>query len=57
MNCRMLLSQRLNMNLSRQEELLEFILEYGDESAFANLRSHSDNANDCNFHRQLGKII
>ncbi|XP_053158016.1 uncharacterized protein LOC128347425 isoform X2 [Hemicordylus capensis] len=36
--CRMLLSRLTNMKISRPEELLEFIVQYGDESIFPNLR-------------------
>lgn len=36
-DCRMLLSSLANMKLSRTEELLEFIVQYGDESIFLNL--------------------
>ncbi|XP_053147367.1 uncharacterized protein LOC128343036 [Hemicordylus capensis] len=35
---RMLLSRRTNMKISKPEELLEFIVQYGDESVFPNLR-------------------
>ena len=37
-DCRMLLSSRANMKISRPEELFEFIVQYGDESVFPNLR-------------------
>ncbi|XP_072110838.1 uncharacterized protein [Mobula birostris] len=38
LDCRMLLSMRVNMKISRPEELLEFIVQYGGESVFPNLR-------------------
>ena len=38
LDCRMLLSRQVNMKISRPEELLEFIVQYGDESIFPNLR-------------------
>jgi len=38
LDCRMLLSSRANMKISRPEELLEFIVQYGDESIFPDLR-------------------
>ena len=38
LECRMLLSSRANMKVSRPEELLECIVQYGDESVFPNLR-------------------
>ena len=38
LDCGMLLSSRANMKISRPEELLEFIVQYGDESVFPNLR-------------------
>ena len=34
----MLLSSRANMKISRPEELLEFLVQYGDESVFPDLR-------------------
>ncbi|XP_013789878.1 uncharacterized protein LOC106473743 [Limulus polyphemus] len=37
LDCRMLLSSRANMKISRLEELLEFIVQNGDESVFPNL--------------------
>ena len=37
-DCKMLISSRTNVKLSRPEDLLTFIVEYGDESAFPNLR-------------------
>ncbi|XP_013778831.1 uncharacterized protein LOC106463354 [Limulus polyphemus] len=37
LDCRMLLSSRANMKISRLEELLESIVQYGDESVFPNL--------------------
>ncbi|XP_072129186.1 zinc finger MYM-type protein 1-like [Mobula birostris] len=36
-DCRMLLSRRVNVKTSRPEELLEFIVQHGDESVFPNL--------------------
>ena len=38
LDCRMLLSSRPNLKISRPEELLEFIVQYGDENVFPNLR-------------------
>lgn len=38
MDCKMLLSKRDNVRLLRPEELLQFIVQYGDESVFPNLR-------------------
>ncbi len=38
LDCRMLLSSRANMRISRPEELLEFIVQCGDESVFPDLR-------------------
>uniref|UniRef100_UPI00358F7EF6 zinc finger MYM-type protein 1-like n=1 Tax=Myxine glutinosa TaxID=7769 RepID=UPI00358F7EF6 len=38
LDCRMLPSSRANMKISRPEELLELIVQYGDESVFPNLR-------------------
>ncbi|XP_072179742.1 zinc finger MYM-type protein 1-like [Diadema setosum] len=38
LECRMLLSSRPEVNISKPEELLEFIVQYGDESVFPNLR-------------------
>ena len=38
LDCTMLLSSRANMKISRPKELLEFIVQYGDESVFPNLR-------------------
>ena len=38
LDCRMLLSSRANMKISRPEELLECIVRNGDESVFPNLR-------------------
>ncbi|XP_059821487.1 uncharacterized protein LOC132391836 [Hypanus sabinus] len=38
LDCRMLLSRQVNMKISRPKELLEFIVQYGDESVFPNLR-------------------
>ncbi|XP_040262207.1 52 kDa repressor of the inhibitor of the protein kinase-like [Bufo bufo] len=38
LDCRMLLLSRANMKISRPKELLEFIVQYGDESVFPNLR-------------------
>ena len=35
---KMLISSRINVRLSRPEDLLTFIVEYGDESVFPNLR-------------------
>ena len=37
-NCKMLISSRANLKLSRPEDLLAFIAEYGDESVFSNLQ-------------------
>ena len=37
LDCRMLLSSRANMKISRREELFEFIVQYGDESVFPDL--------------------
>ena len=37
LDCRMLLSSRPNMKISRPEELLEYIVQYGDESVFPDL--------------------
>ena len=37
-HCKMLISSRINVRLSRPEDLLTFIVEYGDESVFPNLR-------------------
>lgn len=37
LDCRMLLSSRVSMKISRPEELLEFIVQYGDKSVFPNL--------------------
>ena len=36
-DCKMLISSRINVRLSRPEDLLTFVVEYGDESAFCNL--------------------
>ena len=36
--CKMLISGRINVRLSRPENLLSFIVEYGDKSVFPNLR-------------------
>ncbi|XP_013793818.1 uncharacterized protein LOC106477840 [Limulus polyphemus] len=38
LDCRMLLSSRANIKISRPEELLEFIVQYGDVSVFPDLR-------------------
>lgn len=38
LDCRLLLSQRVDQKVSRPEELLKFIVEYGDDSVFPNLR-------------------
>ncbi|XP_022239273.1 uncharacterized protein LOC111085357 [Limulus polyphemus] len=38
LDCIMLLSSQANMKISRPEELLEFIVQYGDESIFPSLR-------------------
>src|ERR1700729_1038517 len=38
LDCRMLLSSRTNVKIIRPEELLKFIVQYGDESVFPNLR-------------------
>ena len=38
LDCRMLLSSWANMKISRAEELLEFIVQYGDENIFPDLR-------------------
>ena len=38
LDCRMLLSSRTNIKITRPEELLKFIVQYGDESVFPNLR-------------------
>ena len=37
-DCKMLISSRTNVRLSRPEDLFTFIVEYGDESIFPNLR-------------------
>ena len=37
-DCKMLISSRTNVRLSRSEDLLTFIVKYGDESVFPNLR-------------------
>ncbi|XP_053108997.1 uncharacterized protein LOC128326342 [Hemicordylus capensis] len=37
LDCRMLLSVRTNMKISRPEELLKFLIQYGDKSVFPNL--------------------
>ena len=37
-DCRMLLSVRKEMKLTKPEDLLKFIISYGDESVFPNLR-------------------
>ena len=37
-NCKTLISSRTNVRLSRPEDLLTFIVEYGDESVFPNFR-------------------
>ena len=37
-HCKMLISSRINVRLSRPEDLLSFIVEYEDESVFLNLR-------------------
>ena len=37
-DCKMLISSRTNVKLSRPEDLLTFIVEYGDKSVFPNLR-------------------
>ncbi|XP_022237284.1 uncharacterized protein LOC106478051 [Limulus polyphemus] len=37
LDCRMLLSSRANMKISRPEDILEFIVQYGDKSVFSNL--------------------
>ena len=37
-DCKMLISSRTNVRLSRPEDLLTFIVEYGDENIFPNLR-------------------
>ena len=36
-DCKMLISTRTNVRLSRPEDLLTFIVEYGDESVFPNI--------------------
>lgn len=38
LDCRMLLSRRAEKKISRPEQLLEFIVHYGDENVFPNLR-------------------
>lgn len=38
LDVRMLISTRKNVNIKKPEELLEFIVQYGDESVFPNLR-------------------
>ena len=38
LDCRMLLSSGANMKISRPEELLKFIVQYGDENVFPDLR-------------------
>ncbi|CAN7942344.1 unnamed protein product [Ixodes pacificus] len=38
LDCRLLLSRRAEQKVSRPEELLKFIVEYGDDSVFPNLR-------------------
>ena len=38
MDCRMLLSGRANMKISRSEEILELIVQYEDEDVFPNIR-------------------
>ncbi|XP_067122626.1 uncharacterized protein [Centruroides vittatus] len=38
LDVRMLISTRKNVNIKKSEELLEFIVQYGDESVFPNLR-------------------
>ena len=53
LDCRMLLSSRANIKISRPEELLEFIIQYGDEHLPQSLHCYSDNANHRSFHRQL----
>ena len=37
-HCKMLISNRINVRLLRPEDLLTFIVEYGNESVFPNLR-------------------
>ena len=36
-DCKMLISSRINVRFSRPEDLLIFVVEYGDESVFSNL--------------------
>ncbi|CAI9737342.1 Hypothetical predicted protein [Octopus vulgaris] len=38
LDCRMLLSGREHLQISNPEELLQFIVQYGDESVFPNIR-------------------
>jgi len=38
LDCKMLVSRRASLKLTRPEDLLTFIVEYGDESLFPNLR-------------------
>ncbi|KAL3179499.1 hypothetical protein MRX96_007750 [Rhipicephalus microplus] len=38
LDCRLLLSRRIDQTVSRPEELLKFIVEYGDDGVFPNLR-------------------
>lgn len=38
LDCRILLSSRANMKISRPEKLLEFIVQYGNKSVFPNLQ-------------------
>jgi hypothetical protein len=38
LDCKMLLSSRENLKITRPEELLKFIVQYGDDSVFPNLR-------------------
>ena len=38
LDCRMLLSSRANMRISRPDELLKFIVQYGEESVFPDPR-------------------
>ena len=37
-HCKMLISSRINVRLSRAEDLLTFFVEYGDKNVFPNLR-------------------
>lgn len=37
LNCRMLLASRTDVQISTQEKLIQFVIQYGDENVFPNL--------------------